>query len=369
VSGQARRRDKKISKFRKSIEYSWEERKMYKSPPFRLVRSLAFVSAFLAAPAAHAENKTYHIALSNSYIGNQWRVQMVNILNAYVQKAYKDKVKLTVVSSGTDVQAQIAAIDDMISQKVDASLIDPASASALNPVIEEATKQGIVVVDFDQAVTAPSAYKVGVDLVEFGGIAAQWMADTLKGKGDLLVVRGIAGFSADAAEYKGETQVLAKYPDLHIVAEVYGKWDDSVTQAEVMKVLPAHPKIDGIINQSDEGPALALLALHRPFVPMTGESSNGLRLAMLKYQDQGLTAISCGSSPTLGAYALKVAVDTLEGHGPTSKDINVPIPCVKSDEIKAGVNAFPDLPPTIFDDIEIPNSGMQPVTMQESLGK
>jgi ribose transport system substrate-binding protein len=334
-----------------------------------LVGACALASVFSSTGGAQAEDKIYHIALSNSYIGNQWRVQMVNILTAYANKYYKDKVKLTVVSSGTDVQAQIAAIDDMISQKVDAILIDPASASALNPVIEEATKQGIIVVDFDQAVTAPSAYKVGVDLVDFGKIAAQWMADSLKGKGDILVVRGVAGFSADAAEYKGETEVLAKYPNLHIVTEVYGKWDDSVTQAEVMKVLPAHPKIDGILSQSNEGPALALANLHRPFTPMTGEAANGLRLAMLKYKDQGLSAISCGSSPTFGAYALKIAVDTLEGRAPPSKDINLPIPCVKSEDLKVGVNVFPDLPPTVYDDIDVPNSGMQPVTMQDSLGK
>jgi ribose transport system substrate-binding protein len=121
---------------------------------------------------------------------------MVNLTKAYAEKYYKDKVKLTVANSGTDVQAQIAAIDDMISQKVDAILVDPASESALNPVLEEATKQGIVVVDFDHAVTAASVYKVGVDFVKFGGIMGQWMADTLKGKGDIIMNRGVPGFEA-----------------------------------------------------------------------------------------------------------------------------------------------------------------------------
>jgi len=182
----------------------------------------ALTLAMAASPAAFAADKVYHIALSNSYIGNQWRVQMVNLTKAYATKYYADKVKLTVVNSGTDVQAQIAAIDDMISQKVDAILVDPASESALNPVLEEAAKQGIVVVDFDHAVTAPSAYKVGVDFVKFGGIMGQWMADTLKGKGDIIMNRGVPGFEGDKAEYKGATDVLAKYPDIHIVAEVYG---------------------------------------------------------------------------------------------------------------------------------------------------
>ncbi len=329
----------------------------------------ALASLLSLTSMSHAEDKVYRIALSNSFIGNQWRVQMVNITNAYAKKYYKDKVKLTVVSSGPDVQAQIAAIDDMISQKVDAILVDPASSAALNPVIEEAAKQGIVVVNFDQSVAAPSAYKVGIDLEKFGSKFAQFLADTLKGKGDLINVRSFPGSPADAGEYKGEMKVLAKYPDMHIVAEVYGKVDDGVTQAELLKVLPAHPKIDGIINTSNEGAVLALQALHRPFVPMSAEASNGIRLAMLKYRDQGLNVISCGGSPATGAYALKIAVDVLEGHGPASKDIDLPIPCVTSDELKVGVNVFPDLPATVYDDLDIPDSGLQPITMQDSLGK
>src|SRR4029077_18781864 len=160
-----------------------------------------------------------------------------------------------------------------ISQKVDEILVDPASESALNPVLEEAAKQGIVIVDFDHAVTAPSAYDVGGAFVKFGGIMGQWMADTLKGKGDIIMNRGVPGFGGDKAEYTSTLQRLAKYPDIHIVAEVYGKWDDSVSQAEIMKVLPAHPKIDGIINQAgDYGVVQAPLNLNRTVVQMTREA-------------------------------------------------------------------------------------------------
>jgi hypothetical protein len=63
-----------------------------------------------------------------------------------------------------------------------------------------------------------------------------------------------------------------------------------------MKVLPAHPKIDGIVNQARD---------------------YGVVQAFLK--DQGLRGISVGDPPTLGAYALKVAVDVLDGHPPATR--------------------------------------------------
>ena len=85
----------------------------------------------------------------------------------------------------------------MISDGVDAIMINPASDTALDAIIEEACKQKIVVVSFDQGVTAPCAYNVGVDYVKLGEIHAQWMADTLGGKGNVVINRGVSGFPAD----------------------------------------------------------------------------------------------------------------------------------------------------------------------------
>ena len=158
--------------------------------------------------------KEYRIAVSNSYIGNEWRVEMINFMQAYAAKNLQGKATLTVNNSGTDAQKQIAVISDMISDKVDAIMINPASDTALNSVIEEACKQGIVVVSFDQGVTAPCAYDVGVDYVKLGEIHAQWMADTLGGEGSVVINRGVSGFPADENLYQGTRNILDEYPDI-----------------------------------------------------------------------------------------------------------------------------------------------------------
>lgn len=324
----------------------------------------------LQIPASQpAYAKVWKIALSNSYIGNEWRVEMINMLKAYVQDNYAGKVELIINSSGPDVQKQIAAIDDMISQKVDAILIDPVSATALNPVIAQAVRQGIVVVDFDQNVTSSEAYKVTADFISMGEAHAKFIADALGGKGNVIINRGVAGFEADTNMYKGNMSVFQKYPDIHVVAEVYGKWDDGVSQAELTKALTAHPDVQGIINQAGEYGALqALINLNHPLnVAMTGEGSNGWRLAMQKYKDQGLKGLSLGEPPMSSALALKTAVEVLEGNKPP-KDQSVPLPNVTTGDLKPGVNVFPDEPPTVFADIEIPGSGIH-LTIKNAEGK
>jgi ribose transport system substrate-binding protein len=338
----------------------------------RLIPGISCAVALLALqlPASQpAYAKVWKIALSNSYIGNEWRVEMINMLQAYVRDNYAGKVELIVNSSGPDVQKQIAAIDDMISQKVDAILIDPVSATALNPVIAEATKEGIVVVDFDQNVTSSAPYKVTADFIAMGEAHAKFIADALGGKGKVIINRGVAGFEADSNMYKGNMNVFKKYPDIHVVAEVYGKWDDGVSQAELTKALTAHPDVQGIINQAGEYGALqALINLKHPLnVAMTGEGSNGWRIAMLKYKDQGLKGLSLGEPPMSSALALKTAVEVLEGKKPP-KDQRVPLPNVTTADLKSGVNVFPDEPPTVFADIEIPGSGIH-LTIKDAQGK
>jgi ABC-type sugar transport system substrate-binding protein len=126
------------------------------------------VSLICACNAALA--KEYRVAVSNSYIGNEWRVEMINFMQVYAAKNLKGKATLTVNNSGTDAQKQIAVISDMISDKVDAIMINPASDTTLNSVIEEACKQGIVVVSFDQGLTAPCGHNIGVDYVKLGDL-------------------------------------------------------------------------------------------------------------------------------------------------------------------------------------------------------
>ena len=58
----------------------------------------------------------YRIAVANGFVGNTWRIQMIKTAKAFVEDpAIKPDVKeLKVVSTGTDVAAQVAAIENFI---------------------------------------------------------------------------------------------------------------------------------------------------------------------------------------------------------------------------------------------------------------
>jgi ribose transport system substrate-binding protein len=336
---------------------------------YRSFIGTAALGAALLFAASPALAKEYRLAVSNSYIGNEWRVEMINFMQSYVAKNLEGKVALSVNNAGTDAQKQIAAITDMIADKVDAILINPVSDTALNPVIEEACKQGILVVSFDQPVKAPCAYNVAVDYVKISEIHAQWMVDTLGGKGNVLINRGVSGFPADTDLYQGVRNVLDKNPDIKIVGEVYGKWDNAVSQQEITKALTAHPEVDGIINQYGTFGALqALINMQHPLIPMTGQGENGWRIAMLQMKDKGLKGVSAGDPSVIGAYAIKIAYQILEGNPPKEKRIPVEVPVVTSEDLTEGVNVFPNLSPTIDAVTDIAGADLG-LTIEDGLSK
>src|SRR5262245_8441958 len=64
----------------------------------------------------------YKIALVNGFVGNTWRIQMVKTAKAFAdQPGIKENIKeFKVVSTGTDVAAQLGAMEDFINQGYDA---------------------------------------------------------------------------------------------------------------------------------------------------------------------------------------------------------------------------------------------------------
>jgi ribose transport system substrate-binding protein len=205
--------------------------------------------------AASDGGKKISVALSNYFTGNNWRKQMVaSFINEAKKGQAEGKIsKYTVTDSNGSVPQQISQIQSMILQGYDAIVINASSPTALNGVIAKACAAKVVVVVFDSLATAPCAYKVATNYVKYGEIETEFMADQLGGKGNLLVVRGIAGVTVDTDIYKGMQNVMAKYPGLKEVGHVFGKWTNSVAQQAVQRTLPSLPQLDGILTEGNDG--------------------------------------------------------------------------------------------------------------------
>ena len=133
-----------------------------------------------------------------------------------------------------------------------------------------------------------------MDEFGFGVTWAEWLVKKLNGKGNVIMVTGVAGTYDDEQRNKGADRVWAKNPGIKVVARYTGNWDTAASQTNTAAILPTLPKIDGIWCQSSvDGVLKAFVAANRvPLPPTAGTGENGFRKFMMGYMGQKVDGIS-----------------------------------------------------------------------------
>src|SRR5207249_11258851 len=196
----------------------------------------------------------YRIALANGFIANLWRIQMIKTAKAYAgQPDVKAKLKeFKVVSTGEDVAAQIAAINNFIDSGYDAIVVNAQNPAAFKPVIKRANDAGVVLVAFDNILDTEEAINVNVDQKGLGKYWAEWLVKNIPNGGKVLEVRGVQGTSVDRDRHDGIQEVLKASGKPFETVEVIGKWDDGTAQKVVADAIAVHKKVDGITAQGGD---------------------------------------------------------------------------------------------------------------------
>ena len=329
------------------------------------------------APAAAAD--PYVIYLSNNFMGNDWRQQMIRSAEIATKKGpLAGRVDLRIEQAEGTVQAQINSLNNIIRQKPHAILVDAASVTALNPTLKRACDAGILVISFDQTVDEPCAYALSVDWDFIPRVLAEWVAEKLGGKGNVIIDRGLAGYEASIATTKATEEVLAKYPDIKIVGYFNGDFAPGPEQSGVAALLAANPQVDAVVNMAyGTGAMQALKDAGRPLVPMTAFSFNGSAVAC---GGEGASCILGSNPPFLSAEAIKLAVEILDsGKRPENRAIiykndffatellpSKLFPGTEVQKIELGKNAFPDLSPGLF--LPVSPTWVE-ITPEEAAGK
>ncbi len=290
------------------------------------------------------------IPLANSFIGNTWRLEMENTYRAALaMDPYRSQIFGQVFNSENDMSDQAQQLSNLISAGIDAILIDSASPTGLNGVVSQAIERGILVISFDNIVTAPGALQVNTNQFKFGRDLAAWLARELHGKGNIIMVTGVPGTFVDTQRTAGGMSVFKRYPGIKVVNKFSGMWDSAVAQRNTAAVLPSLPKIDGIWAQGGtDGILKAFKAAGRPLPPTAGESENGFREFMSGAKTgKKLPGFSIGQPTYLVLIALELARRILRHEYPR-KSLTIPYPTATTATVKTGKTVFPQLQDSFF---------------------
>ncbi len=319
---------------------------MRKTLLFSVVVALCFMA--LAAPGAtRAQSKTFTIGVSNGFVSSEWRTQMLQNLDNLVKEYQGQGINITlaVESADVDVPGQIQQIQNLVNKKVNAIIIDANDQKGLNSALQDAVDAGIVVIAVDEEISAKGVYNVAIDQTEWARMSAQWLADKLGGKGNVVIIEGVVGHPANEARMAGVKAVFDKYPGIKIVGRDSGKWDQATAQKVMANFLASIPQIDGVWTQ-DGGMAIGALTAVQTANPakwpiMVGEARAGyLQLwNTVKTARPDFHAYGVVNPPGIAASGMRVAVELLTGgkvadgalQGATNNTLYVPIPYAVDD--------------------------------------
>ena len=258
----------------------------------------------------------FTIGVSNAFVGSEYRTQMIEDIQTVFDEYKKDGVvdNLVLENADADVSGQIQQIRNLINKGVDAIIVDPNSATALNAVFKEATDQGIKVYAIDQAVTAENVTNVGIDQAAWAAESANWLAEKVGNGGKIVAVNGISGNPANEARWGAAKAVFDK-AGVQVLTTADGGWDQAKGQQTMSTLLATYPDIQGVWTQDGmaQGVLRAVQAANKAdSIIVTGEARNGF---MRMWNDllPKFSSVGVVNPPGTGATALHFAINELQG--------------------------------------------------------
>lgn len=162
-----------------------------------------------------------------------------------------------------DAAGQQAAVERLLSQGVDAIVIDPNDSKAIGTAVKAANRKGVpvVMVIGNNAGGGTTVTYIGAD--EVGGTrrVAEAVFKKIGRKGDVAFIQGDKAHKAGADREKGFRQALKKFPDVHLVAYGSAGWDAQKAQSLALNMLNRNPKLAAIITAYDAMAQGALAAV------------------------------------------------------------------------------------------------------------
>nr|WP_225000224.1 substrate-binding domain-containing protein [Cesiribacter sp. SM1] len=208
------------------------------------------VVPFLFSCSNAEKEKQYRIGFSQCTGGDAWRKAMHDDMRR--ELSFYQDMELVIKDAKNSTPEQAKHIREFIEQGVDLLIVSPNETDPITPLVEEAFEKGIPVIIVDRR-TSSSLYTayVGANNYEIGKLAGNYVAELLKGRGNIIEVWGLKGSSPAIDRHRGFMDALAPFTDINIVAEVRGEWEKEVAKARFPDVYKKVQDADLLFAHND----------------------------------------------------------------------------------------------------------------------
>jgi signal transduction histidine kinase/CheY-like chemotaxis protein/AraC-like DNA-binding protein len=196
------------------------------------------------------ETREYKIGFSQCVGSDLWRKTMLDEMKT--ELSLRPGTKLSYADANNSSSKQIEQVKEMINEGIDLLVISPNEALPLTKIVEETYNKGIPVIVIDRKTSSPlyTAY-VGAENYQVGKIAGEYLANNLKGSGNVVEVMGLPGSSPAIERDRGFMDALREHPEIKVTGQFYGDWLGPNTETQLLKNKDKLKNVDAIFAHND----------------------------------------------------------------------------------------------------------------------
>lgn len=292
-------------------------------------------TTILASGEVHAQDTKWTIGFSQATTIEPWRAQFNKDIIAEAEK--HSEVELIITDGEDRTEKQVADVENLIRQEVDALLISPKESAGLTGVVMQAIDAGIPVFVLDRNVDTDGYTQfVGGDNELIGRAAGEFAVEALGGKGaasgKVVEIWGGMGTQPAHDRHNGFHEMTDAEPGIeYLLNEQSGDWKQDEAYNIMSTALKQHDDIDLVYGHNDPmayGAYLAAKDAGRAediiFIGIDALPGEGVKWVA----DGQLTATFLYATP--GAEGLRQAIAHLEGQE-VPKEVVLPTMAVTQD--------------------------------------
>ncbi|QKQ77529.1 ABC transporter substrate-binding protein [Nostoc sp. TCL240-02] len=285
---------------------------------------------------ATGNSKLRSVAFTVGDLSNPFFVLMGQATEAEAKKIGGKDVNVTVVSSAYDLNQQSNQIENFTASNTDIIIVNAADKSGIKPAIEKAKQAGRVVIAVDTGAEGGVDATITTNNVQAGEVSCKYIADRLKGKGNVVIVNGPPVDSV-IQRVSGCESVLSKYPDIKILSKNQNAEGSRDGGLRVMTdLLTTFPKIDAVFAINDPsgvGAELAANQAQRKDFFIVGVDGAPEAITAIAAKDSIYAATATQNPRGMAEKAVQVGNDILNGKKPSNPTILIPVKLITKDNV------------------------------------
>lgn len=268
--------------------------------------------------------KKIKIGVCLSNFNNKYTSYLLDEMKNYSESL--NDAEVVYVDSKNDSNIELSQVENFISQGVDVIVVNPVYTDASKSITDKAKAAKIpiisIMIPFENQNDA--ACFIAPDSEQTGLLQMEYLAKKMNFKGNVAIIMGPMGDRAQKLRTEAYHEVIAKYPDMKLVAERTAQWDRARGMALMENWLQSGKEIDVVASNNDEMAIGALKAIEA--AGKLGKITVGGMDATpegLDYLKSGKLAVTVFQDATkLGQCSIETAVKVAKGEN-VEKIINV----------------------------------------------